>query len=666
MRPLKNWIIPLLVVVLLLAAAARIGGISRQSLWNDEGNSYVQATRSFAEISVNAAADIHPPGYYWFLKVWRNLGGDSELALRYPSALVGVLTVALVYGVAARMHPSRRWMGDIAGMFAALLTALNTFSITYGQEARMYAALALWAVAGIWALVGFFNHPTLRRGAVLAIVNALGLWTHYAYPLVMLAQLAVALVWFGRLLQRRGAAMAMRGLWRYLVVNVFGLLLFVPLLPTAIRQVTTWPNTGDATVTTAEALAALLRVYAFGITALEVDVSWLAIALILVLFSLHTDGADAYWRSLAPLALFAVPTAIFLALGLYREGNMKFLLPAQAGFALALGQGISVLVHFVDLAMMRPTHDLTTLRATRAYRFRDSNKRRRNRRLTRAVAAVAAVGLLVTVVRALPALYTDSAYARDDYRAISQRIAAGNSDDYAVILNAPGQIEVFSYYFDGKAAVLTIPGGINSTPDEIRTSTASALAEWRQLYLVLWGDEERDPEGVVEQTLDAQAYEVESRWYGDVRLVHYVTEPTWFNEQLYPRQQFGEVIRLQEVQLERRNVAPGEPLLVRLEWEAEAAPTADYRVFLQLLDENGALVVGRDAVPVAWSRPTSGWSMGEQITDRHALLIPADTPPSNLTLIAGLYNPAQNGKRLPVVGQPDTYLEISNITVSEG
>lgn len=666
MRPLNNWILPLMAAVLLLATATRTSGLGAQSLWNDEGSSYVQATRTFAEISANAAADIHPPGYYWFLRVWRALAGDSELALRYPSALAGVLTVALVYGVAARLHPTRPWMGDVAGLFAAALTALNTFSITYGQEARMYAALALWGVAGVWALVGFFNNPTLRRGGALAVVNALGLWTHYAYPLVMLAQLLVALFWLGRVARRWSVATMLRGLWRYGVVNLLGLLLFVPLLPTAIRQVTTWPNTGDAAVGTPAALGALLRAYAFGVTALEVDVSWVAIALILALFSLHTDGADAFWRSLTPVALFLVPTAVFLALGLYREGNVKFLLPSQAGFALALGQGLAVLVYYADLAMMRPSYDQTTLRATRAYRFRDTNKRRRTRRLTRAGAAVAATGVLVTVVRALPPLYTDPAYARDDYRAIAARVAAVNSDDYAVILNAPGQIEVFSYYYDGAAPVLTIPAGVNSTPADIRTSTQSALESWGQLYLVLWGDRERDPDGIVERTLDENAYEVESRWYGDVRLVHYVTAPAWFNEQLYPRQHFGTEIRLEEVQFERRNVAPGDVLPVKLGWQAETAPAADYRVFLQLLNEDGALVVGRDAVPAGWSRPTSSWAAGERVEDRHALLIPPNTPPSNLTLIVGLYNPAQDGERLPVTGQPTPYLEITQITVSEG
>ncbi|MBN8636002.1 MAG: hypothetical protein J0M07_11815, partial [Anaerolineae bacterium] len=70
------WLIALL--ILLLAAALRFYNLGAQSFWNDEGNSYVQATRSFAEIAANAARDIHPPGYYWLLAIWRVLVGESE------------------------------------------------------------------------------------------------------------------------------------------------------------------------------------------------------------------------------------------------------------------------------------------------------------------------------------------------------------------------------------------------------------------------------------------------------------------------------------------------------------------------------------------------------------------------------------------------------------
>jgi predicted membrane-bound mannosyltransferase len=49
------------ILILLLAFALRIHLLGAQSLWNDEGNAYVQATRTFTDIAANAARDIHPP-----------------------------------------------------------------------------------------------------------------------------------------------------------------------------------------------------------------------------------------------------------------------------------------------------------------------------------------------------------------------------------------------------------------------------------------------------------------------------------------------------------------------------------------------------------------------------------------------------------------------------
>ncbi|MEO0561450.1 MAG: glycosyltransferase family 39 protein [Chloroflexota bacterium] len=670
MRRLTRWAFPMAVIVLLVGAGLRFHALGAQSLWNDEGSSYVQATRTFQEIAVNAAADIHPPLYYWTLRVWRGFTGDTEFALRSLSALAGVLTIAFAYGAGLRLHPSRRSVGRLTGLAAATLVALNTFQIYYSQEARMYAALALWGTASLWALAGFFNRPNWRRGGTLGVVNALGLWTQYAFPLVMLAQLAVAVLWLGSLLRkdaqgfRRTRDRFGSGLWRYIAANALALLLFAPLTPTAIRQVTTWPNTGDASVSVAAAYGELLRWYTIGITHPVADVSWVAVALVLVLFGLHSYGADRSWQRLAPLMFALIPTAIFVGAGLFREGNIKFLLPAGVAFALAVGQGIAVLAHFINLRDLAAAPTDPTLRATYARRVSEQSRKGRARLVTALASGAALLGLVSVLARAVPPLYTED-YARNDYRAIAAQIAADDSSR-AVILNAPGQSEVFFYYYKDSTPVLRIPAGLNSTDDEIREDTEAALTRWDQLYLVLWGDAERDPRSVVESTLDANAYEVSSEWFGDVRLVRYHTEPNWMNTRLFPRTAFGDTITLQEVLVQRLSLAPGDVLPIKVIWEATATPPADYRVFVQLLDEDGALVAARDAVPVGWARPTTTWAAGEQIIDRHALLIPQDMPSSNLTLIIGLYNPAQAGERLPVDGQPQNFYPITPITITEG
>jgi mannosyltransferase len=541
----RQSLMPILIALLLVTFGLRVQQLGVQSFWNDEGSSYAQATRSFYEIATHAAADIHPPLYYWALRVWRWGAGNTEFGMRYLSVLAGVLTVAFTYGTGRRLHPARAGAGVIVGLVGAWIVALNTFHITYSQELRMYAALGLWGVMSLWALAGFFNRPTYRRGAVLGLVNALGLWTQYAFPLVMLAQLGIALVWLAGLAARHGWPGLWRGLWRYTVANVIGLALFAPILPTALRQVTTWPNTGDASAGVMAGASTLLNWFLVGVTAPEVDSSWIAVALILVLFGLHTHGADHRWRGLAPLVFFLVPTAIFLGAGLYREGNIKFLLPSAIGFALATGQGAAVLFYFADLRMMTGRGDDETLRATDARRLRTTGgKTSRRRLLTRLTMGAALAGLAWTLLQAVPPLYTP-AYARNDYREIAAQVAG--QPQAAVILNAPGQIDVFSYYAPPGTTVLSIPAAINSTDDDIRADTLAAIADWDRLYLVLWGDAERDPRRIVETTLDTHTHEIDSTWYGDVRLIHYATPPETFAQVQQPALRFGDHIRLQEI-----------------------------------------------------------------------------------------------------------------------
>ena len=168
----------LLPMLLLLAVAAglRLYKIDAQSLWYDEGNSARIAERSVELIIAGAAGDIHPPLYYLLLKFWRALFGSGEAALRSLSAACGVLTVLLA------QRTGRLLAGERAAWAAGVLTAIAPLAVYYGQEARMYALLALFAALSSWALFHMLRAQRPLWTALLALATAGGLWTHYAYP----------------------------------------------------------------------------------------------------------------------------------------------------------------------------------------------------------------------------------------------------------------------------------------------------------------------------------------------------------------------------------------------------------------------------------------------------------------------------------------------------
>ena len=611
-------ILPLLII--LLTAAVRFHDLGTQSLWNDEGNSYMQATRSLSQIADNAARDIHPPGYYWLLAAWMRLTGESEFALRGLSTLASILSAAFAYSIGRRLfHPS---VGALAGVFIAL----NTFSIYYAQETRMYALLAMWSVASIWALIGFLRAggASRRWGVALALMNAAGLYTQYAFPFVMVAQGVIFLMW----------VRSRQVLWHYVLFNLLTLVLYAPWMSTAWHQITTWPNTGES-IPTGEAIAQILAYVTFGIT---IGSGTSIAALFFMAFGVVQQKREyPWWQVMIAPALGLIPVVIFLLLGLFREANLKFLLPAQIGFALWIAQGIWSL-----------------------WRIQPRNPRAQL--IPKLAAIVGAFSLLPVFVNNLNPLYVD--YQRDDYRAIVAAIMANPRADDAIILNAPGQQEVFNYYYDGEATIYPIPRGYGGDDAATLEETRQIINQHGRIYAVLWGTNERDPNGIVENTLDSEAYEANSQWYGDVRLVRYVA-PVEFDAFTQADMQFGESITLERFALSAETLQPGDVLQVQLQWSTDALIDQRYKVFVQMISPDGPPPVAqRDSEPSGGLSPTIDWQIGETIIDNHALIMPDNLPSTNYALIIGLYNPDNPLERLPV-GDGDFFL-LAEIFIEEG
>ena len=326
----------------------------------------------------------------------------------------------------------------------------------------------------------------------------------------------------------------------------------------------------------------------------------------------------------APGHVVVVTVGLFLGFGLYREANLKFLLPAQIAIALWLGRGVQMLW---DVEVRRESPMLKPL--------------------PKIAAGLGVVVMVNGLWQGLNPLYHDAAFQRDDYRAIVAEITAAAQSDDAIILSAPNQQEVFDYYYEGENAVYPLPRGLGGDDAATLTEVLQVVQAHPRLFAVLWGTDERDPNNIVENTLDTEAYEASSQWYGDVRLVRYVA-PVAFDTLTDADVKFGEDITLLRYGLSHQTAQPGDVLQLALEWTTEATLDLHYKVFAQLLDESGVLVAQRDAEPGGGQRPTTSWQPGETIQDNHALIMPNDLPTANYSLIIGLYNANDPNERLSV------------------
>jgi mannosyltransferase len=640
-----------LFLTLLLAAGLRFYRLAGQSFWSDEGNSVALARASLAEIAARTALDIHPPLYYWLLHGWMQLFGDSEVAVRSLSAAAGVLLVALIYRLGARLFDT--W----GGLLAAFIAALSPFQIYYAQEARMYALLALLGAIVVWVTVELVTHwasdedherrkllamhsaPAATYASAYIVAAALGLYTHYAFPVILLATNAAVLIYLWR--KRRDIQVG-RLLVGWLVLQLVPLLVYLPWLPIAWRQLTTWPAPSVSRVD--NAFLSVWRTLVLGPLAGESTNGWLlGFGLLGLLGSLHFARKTIWPVAVLFLLYLALP--IGLTLVLFKPAYLKFLLIASPALCLLLAAGL--------------TGDDS--RSGVAW----------GGGLVAGLVAIAAWG-------PLSAYYTDPSVARTDYRGMARYLEAVAGPHDAIILNAAGQQEVFGYYYRGDATVYPLPRLRPLDPEATVAKLQTIVSQSEHIFALYWATDESDPSGLIEGWLEQHAFKASDVWVGDVRLVSYAA-PLPAGDLSPANLSFGEHVTLMGYQLlcpasEGRpgtncgsapplsgqppgSVMPGEIVQVQLRWRTDALLDAGYVVFLQALDSANHLAGQRDGEPVI---STLEWQPGQSVLDRHGLLIEPGTPPGEYRIIAGLYDPT-TGRRLPTAGAD--FVELGTLRV---
>jgi hypothetical protein len=628
------------ILVLILAAAVRFHRLPAQSLWNDEGNTLRLVERSIPDLIGAASQDIHPPGYYLALKGWYHLLGaelilerqTAELTLRLFSAFCGILTVAFTYALGKRLFAPG------VGLVAAYFVAFNGFQVYYSQEMRMYALLALLSAASMWCYTSWMRSPRPQWAIALGVINALGLYTHYAFPAVILAQGISTLF----LMRKLG----IQRLTVYSSIQLLTIVVFSPLLSTAYRQVTGWPRTGQPT-DPLTGVATILRWLIYGNTTSSIDpfeYLWFAL---FALFAFAPDWLAKrhrqpfQWRVSVPVTWLVVTILPFFVLGLFREANLKFLLPVEIAVALLIGRGGWYLWEQGAPVMVNLWESLPRL--------------------------LALFGMLSTfysISQTVSNIHRMDQFARDDYRGMSAVIQRDPRPDDAIVLNGPNQIEVFSYYYRGSAAIYSLPAGLGGDDSATRTATQAMIQAHRRVFALYWGDTERDPRRVVEGELNSAAYPAFSRYYGNVRFVLYaipsapLAEPT-----MILNRAFNGGIRLEGVGLDAASVRNGDVLGLTLFWKTTTPIPKRYKVFIHLLDSQGKLVTQRDSEPGNNSKLTSTWAVNTRVIDPHGLLIPISLSGGNYRVIAGLYDLDPPYARLPLIEGGDT-LEIGQIQVT--
>jgi hypothetical protein len=110
---------------------------------------------------------------------------------------------------------------------------------------------------------------------------------------------------------------------------------------------------------------------------------------------------------------------------------------------------------------------------------------------------------------------------------------------------------------------------------------------------------------------------------------------------------------------------PGEPLQVGLNWLALGKIDAYYSVYVKLLDDGGQAMVGWDGEPRDGLAPTLLWRPGEVVEDTVTFDVPAEVPPGDYRLVAGMYRAGDLARCLTLdeEGQPVTEVFLDTVRI---
>ncbi len=202
---------PELLGLIVLSGLLNLWDLSR-NVWANEY--YAAAVRSmshswhdflFVSLDPNGVMTVDkPPLALWVQALSARIFGFSSLSILIPQALMGIVTVVLVYDLV------RRRFGRFGGAVAGFALALTPITVAVSRHNNTDALLALCCVAALWCAV-----RGMERGRTSWIV-ASGVFVGLAFETKMLVALvvvpAIAIAWLWTTPAGRGAFHALRQL----------------------------------------------------------------------------------------------------------------------------------------------------------------------------------------------------------------------------------------------------------------------------------------------------------------------------------------------------------------------------------------------------------------------------------------------------------------------
>ena len=167
------------ILLLLIIGFALRFSVSIQHYYTNDELSAINRLRysSFSDLLEQGVktGDMHPAGVQIFLKSWSSIFGTSEVALRFPFVMAGVISIILTFLI------GKKWFNRSTGLYAATLLTLLYFPIINSELARPYSPGLMIALLIVWYFdkILLEKKPNWKNALALGICFAAAMYTHY-------------------------------------------------------------------------------------------------------------------------------------------------------------------------------------------------------------------------------------------------------------------------------------------------------------------------------------------------------------------------------------------------------------------------------------------------------------------------------------------------------
>jgi mannosyltransferase len=195
-----------LAALTILAAALRLSTLDLQSFWYDEAFTPVHVLHAGLDTTLRSVVHTENTPPLWYVIAWADsrVLGTGEVALRLPSAIVGIATVPITWAIGRELTARRA-----TAIAAAAFVAVNPLLVWYSQEARAYGLFVFTSALAMLCFLHALHGTTPRRLTAFAVTASLALLSHYfaaflVAPMIVMLLFRRRLPWLGEEPQQEG------------------------------------------------------------------------------------------------------------------------------------------------------------------------------------------------------------------------------------------------------------------------------------------------------------------------------------------------------------------------------------------------------------------------------------------------------------------------------